>query len=135
MGVESLQPDDVHLFEGHLFVIECPDCLQRVSIYLPALFGSAGFGISAEIVGEALLAGAGPDLHQQLFDFRHTFPDQFPVVLQVAEGVRILEEQRLDALVDGAGVRALREYGLVDLSVPVFWPDVDACADGRNLPF
>ena len=45
------------------------------------------------------------------------------------------EEQRLDALVDGAGVRALREYGLVDLSVPVFWPDVDACADGRNLPF
>ena len=64
IGVECLQPDNVHLLEGDLFVVECPDRFQSVSINLLALLGSTGFGISDEIVGETLLVGSGPDRRQ-----------------------------------------------------------------------
>ena len=57
------------------------------------------------------------------------------VVIQFPDRVRVSEEERLDALVDRAGIRTLRDDGLVDFAVPVFGPDIDAGANGRYFHF
>lgn len=52
------------------------------------------------------------------------------VVIQFPDRVRVSEEERLDALVDRAGIRAFWDDGLVDFAVPMFGFDRKPSSDG-----
>ena len=135
IGVECLQPDDGDSFEREIRLVERLDRFEGVETGQSAVLGAPRVGVSVEIVGEALLVRRRFDCGQHRFDFGDAFPGQLSAVIQFPEGVRISEEERFDAFIDRTGIRALWDDGLVDFAVPVFGQDVDAGADGRNLPF
>ena len=73
-------------------------------------------------------------LRSQLADAQQQI-DALEAELAVIHLLEEAEEQRLDALIDCAGIRALRNDGFVDFAVPMFRQDINTYTNGRYLPF